>query len=56
MITAMVGIAVCGEYFTDPAEQDALLQLLYALEYEYAWPTHTTVAALQAAWAHQNGA
>ncbi|KAL4963646.1 uncharacterized protein BDV14DRAFT_209751 [Aspergillus stella-maris] len=53
MITAMVGIAVCGEYFTEPAEQDALLQLLYVLEYEYAWPTRTTVAALRAAWTHQ---
>ncbi|KAL4793699.1 hypothetical protein BDV19DRAFT_390904 [Aspergillus venezuelensis] len=53
MITAMVGIALCGEHFTDPTEQDALLQLLYALEYEYAWPTHDTVTALQAAWTHQ---
>ncbi|KAL4915001.1 hypothetical protein BDW62DRAFT_213056 [Aspergillus aurantiobrunneus] len=50
MITAMVAIAVCGEYFTDPAEQDALLRLLRDLEYEYAWPTQSTVAALRASW------
>ncbi|KAL4899597.1 hypothetical protein BDW74DRAFT_188983 [Aspergillus multicolor] len=51
MITAMVAIAVCGEYFTDPGEQDALLNLLRTLEYDYAWPTESTVAALRAAWA-----
>ncbi|KAL4877973.1 hypothetical protein BJY04DRAFT_230244 [Aspergillus karnatakaensis] len=54
MITAMVAISVCGEYFTNPAEQDALLQLLYTLEHDYAWPTEGTVAALRASWA-QNG-
>ncbi len=55
MITAMVAIAVCGEYFTDPAEQDALLQLLHALEYGYAWPTQSTVAALRASWSQNTG-
>ncbi|KAL3484423.1 hypothetical protein BJX62DRAFT_54731 [Aspergillus germanicus] len=51
MITAMIGISVCGEYFTDPTEQEALLHLLRYLEYDYAWPTQSTIAALQASWA-----
>ncbi|KAL3477423.1 hypothetical protein BJX99DRAFT_269835 [Aspergillus californicus] len=51
MITATVAISVCGEYFTNPAEQDALLRLLYDLEYEYGWPTQNTVSALRLSWA-----
>ncbi|KAL3463882.1 hypothetical protein BJX64DRAFT_298644 [Aspergillus heterothallicus] len=50
MITAMVGIAVCGEYFTNPPEQEALLHLLRCLEYDYAWPTQGTIDALKDAW------
>ncbi|KAL4803394.1 hypothetical protein BDV18DRAFT_40576 [Aspergillus unguis] len=53
MITAMVAIAVCGEYFTHPPEQDALLALLYDLEYEFAWPTQHTIHALRRAWAER---
>ncbi|GKZ36401.1 hypothetical protein AbraIFM66950_007472 [Aspergillus brasiliensis] len=49
-VTAMVGISVCGEYFTDPGEQDALVRLLQRLEYEHAWPTESTVQALMDAW------
>ncbi|KAJ0426883.1 hypothetical protein BJY00DRAFT_271102 [Aspergillus carlsbadensis] len=51
MITATVGISVCREYFTDPVEQKALLHLLRYLEYDYACPTRSTIAALQASWA-----
>jgi hypothetical protein len=48
MITAMVVISVCGGYVTDPAEQEPLIHLLRYLEYDYAWPTQSTIAALQA--------
>ncbi|OOF99277.1 hypothetical protein ASPCADRAFT_2700 [Aspergillus carbonarius ITEM 5010] len=46
-VTAMVGISVCGEYFTDAGEQEALAWLLQRLEYDYAWPTATTVKTLR---------
>lgn len=55
LITAMVAISVCGKYFTDPPEQDALLQLLFDLETEFAWPTQGTIHALRVAWAEYSG-
>ncbi|OJI82503.1 hypothetical protein ASPTUDRAFT_124398 [Aspergillus tubingensis CBS 134.48] len=51
-VTAMVGISVCGEYFTDTGEQDALVRLLQRLEYDHAWPTESTIQALRNAWEH----
>ncbi|KAJ6092216.1 hypothetical protein N7467_004185 [Penicillium canescens] len=50
MVDAAVGISVCGEYFTDAAEQDAILKFLADLEYHHAWPTAATSAALKEAW------
>lgn len=50
MVDAAVGISVCGEYFTDTAEQNALLEFLADLEYRHAWPTAATSATLKEAW------
>ncbi|KAH8816522.1 hypothetical protein F5884DRAFT_226516 [Xylogone sp. PMI_703] len=50
LVTAAVGISMCGEYFEDPGGQAAIVDLMAALESEHAWPTHTVVDALQNAW------
>ncbi|PLB48583.1 hypothetical protein P170DRAFT_493903 [Aspergillus steynii IBT 23096] len=49
-VTAMVGISICGEYFTDSEEQQAIVRLLNELEYDHAWPTARTVGQLRRAW------
>ncbi|KAJ5090869.1 hypothetical protein N7532_009553 [Penicillium argentinense] len=49
-VDAAVGISVCGEYLTDPAEQNAVLEFLADLELNYAWPTTATSTALREAW------
>ncbi|KAJ5580511.1 hypothetical protein N7450_006812 [Penicillium hetheringtonii] len=50
LVDAAVGISVCGEYLTDPAEQTAILEFLAELEFNHAWPTSATAAALREAW------
>jgi hypothetical protein len=50
LITASVAIAMCGDRFTDRAEQQALLAVLVKLEDEHAWPTHATQKFLKEAW------
>ena len=50
LVTVAVGISVCGEYFVNPGEQEALVKFLEDLQHQHAWPTETTVQALQAAW------
>lgn len=50
LTTAAVGISVCGEYFADPREQKALIDILVNLELKHAWPTETTITALRRAW------
>lgn len=49
-IEALMGIAMCGEYFDDWKEQDALLKVLNIMEREHAFPTGEFVAMLQRAW------
>lgn len=49
-VDAAVGISVCGEYLTDPGEQQAILDFLADLEVRHAWPTAATSAALKKAW------
>lgn len=49
-VDAAVGISVCGEYFIDFGEQEAIIQFLNELEYQHGWPTQTTVEALRMAW------
>ncbi|KPM39738.1 hypothetical protein AK830_g6843 [Neonectria ditissima] len=50
MVTAGVGISMCGEYFRDAGEQAAIIDLMSTLESEHAWPTSTAVSALQTVW------
>ncbi|GLI82200.1 hypothetical protein PoHVEF18_010607 [Penicillium ochrochloron] len=49
-VDAAVGISVCGEYLTDPAEQNAVLEFLADLEFQHAWPTVATASVLKEAW------
>jgi hypothetical protein len=49
-VNAAVGISVCGEYLTDPAEQNAVLEFLADLEFQHAWPTAASASALKEAW------
>ena len=50
LVTACMGIAMCGEHFTERSEQDSLLSVLDELETEHAWPTGRTVEALRSGW------
>ena len=50
LITACMGIAMCGEYFSDHNEQVALLGLLEEMETDHGWPTQGTVKTLKEAW------
>ncbi|KAJ9144616.1 MFS monosaccharide transporter [Pleurostoma richardsiae] len=50
MVTAAVGITLCGECFEDPGEQGAIVELMATLERKHAWPTRKVVDALQSAW------
>ena len=36
LVTSAVGISMCGEYFTDPMEQKALVDALVTLEMKHA--------------------
>lgn len=51
MVTAAVGISMCGEYFREPLEQAAILELMTLLEREHAWPMSSVMNKLQSAWA-----
>ncbi len=50
LVTAYLGIAVCGDYFEDRAEQEALLGLVDILQGEYGWPIGETAEGLKDAW------
>jgi len=50
MVTAAVGISMCGEYIRDPGEQAAIEGFLGILEREHAWPTQNVMFALRDAW------
>lgn len=50
MVQAYLAIAICGEHFTDYAEQDAILGILARLEREYAFPTSKTASDLKVEW------
>lgn len=50
LITAFIGIAMCGEHFEDVREQQALLRLLDELEGHHAWPVGNTRDNLKHAW------
>ncbi|KIX07884.1 uncharacterized protein Z518_02538 [Rhinocladiella mackenziei CBS 650.93] len=50
MIQAYMAIAICGEDFTDPVEQRALLEILDRLENDLGWPTGKTATDLKRGW------
>jgi hypothetical protein len=50
MVTAAVGISMCGEYIRDAGEQSAIEGFLNTLEREHAWPTQSVMRALREAW------
>lgn len=50
MVSAAVSIAMSGEYFKDPGEQHAILELLGSLQQEYAWPTAQLAQSLRTSW------
>jgi hypothetical protein len=50
LVTAFVGIGMCGDRFTDQTEQEALLGVLAKLEAEHAYPTTSTQDLLKGAW------
>lgn len=53
MVTAAVGVSMCGEYLRDPGEQAAIINFLDVLENEHAWPTRTVKSALRDAWGRE---
>jgi len=50
MVTAAVGISMCGEYLSDPGERTAVVHFLSILAHEHAWPTLSVIKALESAW------
>lgn len=50
LITACMGIAMCGEHFTQRFEQEALVGVLDELDGEHAWPTESTKQMLKKSW------
>ncbi|KAL2878414.1 hypothetical protein SGCOL_006388 [Colletotrichum sp. CLE4] len=50
MVTAGVGVSLCGEYFRDEGEQKAVVGLMDMLETMHAWPTSSVADALRTAW------
>jgi hypothetical protein len=45
-----MGVTMAGDKFTDRQEQEALLDVLYTCDKQYAWPTGTAVKNLKLAW------
>ncbi len=50
MVTAFLGIAMCGDHFEDPLEQQALLGMLDEMEARNAWPAGNVRQTLREAW------
>ena len=50
MVQAYVAIVVCGEYFSNPIEQRALLEILDRLRHDHGWPTGKAAMQLQKDW------
>lgn len=49
-VTAGLAITLCGEYFSDRGEQNALLDVLKTLRRDHAWPTRDIAEQLKTAW------
>jgi len=50
IISAGMAISMCGEQFSNPREQQAMLDLLSETETEYAWPTQQIQDKLKMSW------
>lgn len=50
LVTAFMGIAMCGEHFSERREQEALLGVLEEMEVEHAWPESRVGEDLRSAW------
>lgn len=50
IVQAYVAIVVCGEYFSDPIEQRALLGILDRLKNDHGWPTSRAASQLKREW------
>ena len=50
LATACLSIAMCGGYFVERYEQEALLEVLDMIEREHGWPFGRTVRRLKEAW------
>jgi hypothetical protein len=50
LVTACMGIAMCGEHFSERSEQEALLAVLEEMEVEHAWPEARVGKGLRKAW------
>jgi hypothetical protein len=50
MVQAYVAIVVCGEYFSDPMERRALLDILDRLKRDHGWPTSQAAMQLRRDW------
>lgn len=50
LLTTAVAVTLCGDRFSDPAEQQALIGVLLELEEEHAWPTQPIQDQLEKCW------
>ncbi|KAF8852790.1 hypothetical protein BDZ45DRAFT_729958 [Acephala macrosclerotiorum] len=50
MNTACMAIAMCGDQFTDPREQQSILDVLIYTDTKHAWPTKEIQDRLKDAW------
>jgi hypothetical protein len=50
MVTAGVGVSMCGEYFHERREQKAIIEFMETLADEHAWPIEAVVKTLADAW------
>ncbi|KAI1288665.1 hypothetical protein F5Y03DRAFT_379522 [Xylaria venustula] len=55
MTGACTAISLCGEYFHDPREQDAIAELMATMQREYAWSTSFVMESLRKAWSFSRG-
>lgn len=50
LFTACMGVTMCGDRFSNRAEQEALLNVLVVTEEDHAWPTSAAQLHLKRAW------
>ncbi|RDW80367.1 hypothetical protein BP5796_05065 [Coleophoma crateriformis] len=54
MNTACMAIALCGDQFSDPHDQQVLLDILHHTDYDNAWPTGEIQEKLKESWGWNN--